>query len=381
MRKITTILFFALLLSSTKNLAQDYTDISIDSMTVIQKIRFQYGISIDSLWQLQLYSCSNRFTDAEKAYYNGQVKKVPVLLNDCINSHKMPFGEPYMLTKAQFVEASRIVAISNTFLRRNEAADQVVLNLLKVDPRYQLAESDPPEFHRLINSYHRSSTMIGFGLGLNIGWYRLATLHTVLSDWTNYEPISYKGKGSITFDLSIQKNLGRRVQFLSGLQLELSAYTARYKSFNAETTIEENQQKLNIPLVTRYTIGRKIRLYPELGFNLSTLVGARATFETDHTNNTLSDDIIRDYPVMFMRNKYLFSYIIGGGLQYTTEIGLFDFNIRYRKDLNSFTKEERTDPTLFLLHNYIENDVFSYLVSFAISYRMRLYHIRKMNRK
>lgn len=126
-------------------------------------------------------SCNQRFEQAQKAFYTGQLREVETLLTGCFEE----------LDKIQKEQAIRLLTISKIYLKEMDKADSMMLLLLKLDPEYKTNETDPPEFKNLMNSYKRTPLFsIGILGGLNTGIFTLTQQYSISTDFST---VNYNG--------------------------------------------------------------------------------------------------------------------------------------------------------------------------------------------
>ena len=100
-------------------------------------------ILLYNISQAVAQNCSQSLEDATRAYYNGQFREVEPALSNCLENE---------LEKAEKIEALKLLTNTQLLLNNSEKADEYLLQLLTVDPNYQLRESDLIEFKNFLGS-------------------------------------------------------------------------------------------------------------------------------------------------------------------------------------------------------------------------------------
>lgn len=112
-----------------------------------------FGQSVDTT------SCAQNLLDAQALFAAGKLNQVPGKIEGCLRAG---------FTKAEKVQAYKLLSVTYTYLEEYDKADEAVLNLLKLEKEYKVnPEIDPTEFIKLYQKF-RTYPIFQFGIKLGI---------------------------------------------------------------------------------------------------------------------------------------------------------------------------------------------------------------------
>jgi hypothetical protein len=242
---------------------------------------------------------------ARAIYDQGRLHELPAVLETALkNTHKNQF------TQSEKVEALQILVLSYIYLEEPKKADEKMIELLKTEHFFELAESDPVEFQNLYKKFRKDPIFkMGLKLGLN---------QTFVNTLKNYYILGESsGKGEYTSNLALQYGLSfektLKGQWVMNPEIYLSNAVFNYKNASiyhndpavdltersSSVAQKITQQRLQLNLLMQYTIGkneslnRKLTPYVVAGPAIGYLM--KSTFTGQHNleskDNITGDDI------------------------------------------------------------------------------------------
>lgn len=225
-----------------------------------------YGVA---LAQTVVQNCTQKLRTARSTYEQGRLHELPTLLDDCIQKDGF--------TKAEKIEAHRLLVLTYIYLEEPEMAEKEMINLLHTDKFFTPNTTvDPVEFQNL---YHKFRWWQVARVGLRVGFLtnHISTLAT--------QPVwaAGLGKGEYTsavgtqFGLSYEKDLKKRrkngkvdfTSFTLAPELMFTSYSFTYTNsgllmadqpgqgtFDAEHVI--SQSRLQANLLVKYNIANEL---------------------------------------------------------------------------------------------------------------------------
>jgi hypothetical protein len=323
-------------------------------------------VVVSSFRSFSQTSCNERFDEAQRAYYTGDVRRVETILDGCIE----------MLDKNRQEQAMRLIILSNLTLRDQQKADSAMLQLLLLNPIYLEQDMDPPEFVRLLNTYNRTPVFsVGIKGGLNWGSYEVIQEFSIASNKTD---LQYSAKTG--YQLGLYSIYHLLPQCWLGLEFNYERrILGSSESFleNQEIVATEYQSILDIPFSARYVYpGWKFKPYIEAGGSISILLSSNCDLTRISANRlTLSKEFdFTDY-------RGNINYRVFGGIGVARNIrrGILGVSFRYGIDLLSMTKNspDYNDPELILTYGFLSNDIKASAFSISIYYLRSFYKPRK----
>ncbi|MBN2682428.1 MAG: PorT family protein [Bacteroidales bacterium] len=322
-----------------------------------------FSVSANSLYSQQ--NCAVILKEAEKMFDNGVIEDVPSLLNDCLKNG---------FSKDEKLRAYRLIIISFLFDDNKEEAEAFMLELLKLEPEYEVNKVvDPSEFVSLMEKF-RTLPLYSFGVfgGTN---------------YSNINPTEFYGVHNVTkrgydfssgmgyqFGIRFNRYLINHVELSTEFSINQSTFEYSDSVFSfAVVTFDEKQTKLSLPLSITYQFEiNKIKPYIRLGFNNSYNLNVFGTSIRKYIDNSHRDITGSDVELTQYRNRYSASALAAIGTKYKIKRGDLFFEIRYLHGLTNQTKVENryTSPELIYKYFYIDNDftLNNLLLSFGYTY-------------
>ena len=179
-------------------------------------------------------TCTQSLRSARTAYDEGQLQRIPALLESCLGSRTG-------FTDEEKTEAHRLLILAHIFMDEPAEADAAMLALLRFNPEFQINESaDPAELINLYGTF-RTKPIFLFGGKFDIN-YSLAEvlnfygLHDQNTTQDEYEAnISFGG--SLIIEKEFTDNLSARAE--PSFVTNRFTYTNRFLSDVDDNTIAE----------------------------------------------------------------------------------------------------------------------------------------------
>ena len=150
-------------------------------------------------------SCEDKLIQAQEWLDQGRLKGIPALLHDCISKY----------SRQQKVQAYRILTMAYLYNDDPIGAERSFLDLLGVDPEYQIIESDPIELEHLSAQYI-STPIIGWQVMAGTNMSLIQVIHVNGIDNTDNSQQSYSpGFGFVangSVDVHFSKNFSLMAQ-------------------------------------------------------------------------------------------------------------------------------------------------------------------------
>jgi hypothetical protein len=313
-------------------------------------------------------NCAVILKEAEKMFDGGVIEDVPAILDDCLKNG---------FSRDEKIRAYRLIIISFLFDDKKELADEYMLQLLKMEPEYEINQAvDPSEFVSLMEKFR---TLPLYALGVfgginysNINPTELYGVHNVSQ--SKYE---FSAGMGYQFGLRFNRYLFEGVECSAEFCLAQSTfeYSDSVYSF-AIVSFDEKQTRLDLPLSITYQLElNKIKPFVRLGFNNSYTLNVFGTSIRKYTDNSHRDITGSDVELSAHRNRYTASVIGSIGAKYKIKRGDLFLELRYMHGLMNQTKVDAryTSPELIYKYFYIDNDFTLNNYLFCVGYTYSFY--------
>lgn len=323
--------------------------------------------------------CDENLSEAQKAFTDGLLEKIPALLEPCINSYG----------KVRKVIAYRTLLLAHLYNEQYVKADEVTAAFLKFNPDYEFQSDDPPELINQLTSF-RTEPLYSIGItgGLNTSNVQVTQQFGMFDTRMEESKIS-------TFSPGFQVSLKGNAFLYKGLRadLELGLMQRKYNFVTADdalhygfsrTSYQETQTYFEIPISVTYDFfaRSKIQPYARAGMSLGFLMNAESTLEraNEETNGIVSGASIDMKPLRANSNYWLLAGI-GGKLNVSK--GNIFLGLDYKRGmknqvdvLNRYSNDE-------LLYNYyyVDNDFKIHNWALSIGYVYSIYNPTKQKSK
>jgi len=316
-------------------------------------------------------SCTQKLETAEKLYESGQIDKVAPLLKDCLE---------HGFSKDEKGRAYRLLALCNLYYNEDEKAKEAFLELLKVNPEYEIKESDPTEFINLHNDFRTFPVVIvgvKYGVGM-LGLYGIENFNDINSIASNskYETYMTNSYG-LSFETPIYKQFSVAYEF----------YYHTYSYTFIDTVLDyaalnfnESVTSVDVPILLQWNILDKDFVpYINAGMSFNYLMSTKSIIKRNDAEGTEYREEIKvdGLDLTEYRNRFNYSITAGVGFRWKNFIGpgYLTCDIRYTRYLNNFVDpENRAENSEMLYSGLTTDNVFKIQnMQFLIGYKLPLY--------
>ncbi len=297
---------------------------------------FIFATSISVLAQDQ---CTIALNDAEDKFDQGRLYEIPEMINSCLEEG---------FTDEEKIRAYRLLTLTWLFLNYYDKADSSYLKLLKLSPEYQPNEElDPME---LINHAKKFTTAPIFYLTLGKVGVNFSSANVLLDysiSQSKNKTENYKAQAGfhagVGAEMVIYQNLRLGAEFFY-TQSRLRQ-TDRHWNFYS-TSIDLLHRSFTIPVMLQYNFNLgKINPFISAGVSPEFLINSSAkNIKGGYTviGETGKEEEFPVQPrptinITSMRNKFNYSILAGGGINYKIGLNYLVFEIRYSKGMLNVT--------------------------------------------
>lgn len=316
--------------------------------------------------------CSVLLKDAEKLYIEGAIDSIPKLIDSCFRNG---------FTRKEKIQAIRLYALINLYNDRNMEAENYMLNILKLDPEYEVNKSiEEPEFVLLYNDFVTYPVWAyGFYGGLNFSDIRIIEKYGVEN--INTSSIENFMDYGFQFGLKYNRNIVKGMELNLDLQFAQNKYTIERSSLDFSlTSFSESQLRLSVPVSITYEIGaKKLKPFIRLGSSVGYLLSSKATVVRSYSDNSHAEVKGSDVDLTKFRNGINAWLICGAGIKYKVPRGNIFLDLRYNYGLLSQTRTETRyeNSELIYKYYYIDNDFTISNISLSLGYVYLFYKPKK----
>ena len=299
--------------------------------------------------------CAQNLVEAKRAYYNGQIQQVSILLEGCLQS----------LDRGDLLDAYKILIYSCLIEGEDRKAEEYMVALLETEPLYKVQGSDLQEFKNLRNSYGAISK---YTVGLMVGPlrpdYQIMRHYSAAGNVD--EPADYNEHAGISLGVTGD------IRIINKLYANASLLYDR-RSFDQEEIIlgfqrvysDETQQRLTMPLMVRYIQPVKSwNVFAGAGYGFHYLLKATGDFlhmplesETPRIDGTpyLADNV----DITNQHTRLTRSWQLSCGIQKPFDKYIFELSFSYERGLSNLIDEDNRYYINGLNENfaYIPDDV------------------------
>lgn len=320
--------------------------------------------------------CIVNLNEAERLYSQGQIEKIPSLLNGCIESG---------FSKENKINALRLLTLVYLFEDNQVKAEKTLLRLLKTDPEFKINRAiDPLEFINLYNSYNTAPVFsLGLSSGINNTFPRLLETFSHNSFKDANPKYTSNGIGvNLGFSTTYHINSKMDMSFVPSFSILSYGLTENVSSANT-MQMTENLNYLELPIYGGYTFYKYqiFDFFGELGFQYSLLLSSTINKPTFLFNNN-------DYPSTpgssinskAIRNSKNIFTSMGVGTKIKLNRSNLKLSLRYKFGYFNLTNPNtRFDDHGYLSSEYlfIDNDFAVSNFSITICYSREFYIHKK----
>jgi outer membrane protein with beta-barrel domain len=279
--------------------------------------------------------CSESLNRARDEFNAGHLEAVPNILHDCIKNG---------FSKAQKVDAYRILTITYLYLDDPIGAENSFLALLAVEPQFQVAESDPVELEYLSKQFITNPiTSYFIKAGANFSTATVLFSNPIGRDT---DPVNYRIGAGFNFMGGMDLHFNEIVSLTMELELSSRALVKEFVPF-AQVEPQKGREVLtavhgSIPVSVKFTYpGIKFLPYVYGGYSPSFTILTRSNNTRDPVN---SEELVNNgLKLNSQTPAFSHSLIFGAGLKarvgkrFGYKYAILDF--RYRSGMTNMNNE------------------------------------------
>ncbi len=310
--------------------------------------------------------CDSKLEEANRAYYNGEFKKLLELMEDCADKISTSEGN---------VEAYGLMAQAALMTEADSLAEKYLLQILKLDPFYKPKIGALKEFTEMHKKFEiRNFLTVGFMAGLNHSSFSILDYHSYAS--VTNEPASYEPNPGFNFNLWASYYLIYDFYLRAGLGFQQHEFYQEEIIFDYQSvSSQETYQYYNIPILLEYQFSKwKLKPFLNGGVSYQILNSARA----DIVNAPLEGGVpnpfagvtrsLENYDISDLRTSGNWNMLLGGGLRYQMRYLSLEASVYYENGNNNLVDQSArySDNTLYSDYSYISDDFKLRHVSFNL---------------
>lgn len=280
-------------------------------------------IIVESVWA----QCAQNIRLAQSTYEDGRLHEIYSILKPCLNSSD--------ITKAEKVQALKLLTETYIYLEEPAKADSCMLEMLRADPNTKVDESvDPPEFKALYETF-RTNPIYRYGakVGVNLTGANI-------SDQVKVTDGSGKYKSAVNFQAgaAFEVPLTQENRFIFNPELYFilrnlkSTLTTELPEGNNITTESESQRWISLPISLQYNIlykqekEKELKFHPYVSLGVSTDYLISSEITLDRTR--IEHSPVSEKNLTPTRNKVNVGAIASAGVKLKMGGGYFITEVR-----------------------------------------------------
>jgi len=330
-------------------------------------------------------TCEEQFELIKEYYEQGRIENLngtnleKIIDNRCINT----------LEKNKKEELFSLLVNANLYLNENEEAVEWMEKLLKNNPEYRIKSDDSNEFKEIYKKMRTSPIFIaGVKLGGNLT--SITLLKSFSLDNIPNKDASYNLKANFQVGANFGIPIIKNIDLMAEINLALRSYSYQNTILNyAQTSLDETQTVINIPVYAKIFLGKKYNYYKPFkpfiiaGASANLLLTSSASVSRNdkriNATTLASDNVSVTGPTISttaIRNPLQISILAGIGLEYKRGRGNFIFDLKYEYGIfNTVIPEKRyTSTELLYKYGHLDNDFILSAFSFTVGYLYPLYN-------
>ncbi len=335
--------------------------------------------------------CAISLKEAEDKYDLGRLYEIPELIQPCLEDG---------FTKEEKIRAYRLLTLTYLFLDYYEKADESYLELLTLSPEYNTNdEIDPVE---IINHHNKFTTKPLFyitpvKIGFNFSFANVLLDYSLSQGLNGSEKYSSIPGFHIGFggEMVIYGNFHLSAElFVSRKNLHLT--DSHWDFYN--TNLDINHTEFELPVMLKYNFFRG-KINPFISGGVSPGYLFNASVRNIKGNYNIKSDIEgapdEEFPVQprpelntsKMKNRFNYSLLFGGGINYKIGINYLVFEARYSIGMLNVTNEKNrwnidqnfpSGRDLKFPPGHVDDDFKINNLSFLVGFVKPLYKPRKI---
>lgn len=295
-------------------------------------------------------TCQQKLGEATRAYHNGQLREVVLILEHCITTKE--------LDKQDKIAALKLMVNANLLLNLEGEADRYLQEFLTLNPTYELRDDDLAEFKSLYASYDvRTKYTFGFSVGVLISDY-IIMRHQSYSGQT-VEPLDYDEIPGISIGFTGEYSFYKNFFINASILYSQRSFKQREEIMGyQEVSSYERDKYLDIPIQLRYVFNiGKIKPVIGGGYSLHYLI--QSIGDIDHV--PLAPDfpsiigvpeLVDNYDLIDLRRRFSNNWVISAGLIIDFRHSLLEVRGSYEIGLNNQIDKENTHTNRELVETY-----------------------------
>ena len=338
-----------------------------------------FGISVSVYAQ---NTCTQSLRSARTAYDEGQLQRIPSLLQSCLESRTG-------FTDEEKTEAYRLLILAHIFMDEPDEADAAMLALLRFNPQFQINESaDPAELINLYGTFRtRPIFLYGAKFDFNysivdvLDFYGLHDLNSTQGDYESN--VSFGGAAVVEKELTDKFSARAEPSFVTNRFTYTNFFLNETDGNNiAEPEAVERQSWLALKLSGQYKL-------LENPFNPTVIAGVSAQYLllSDLDASTLiSGGEPAQGPTIDltggdkdMRNALRYTVHAGIGIKRKIGKNYIIADLTYHFGLNNIT-QSNYDNELSWRYGLALNDIRVHTLTFSIGVLLPKYNPKKLTR-
>ncbi len=319
--------------------------------------------------------CTINLNEAQKFYENGQIEKIPELLNGCLSSG---------FNRENKVTALRLLTLVYLFEDENAKAEESFVQMLKKNPEYKVNPNlDPIEFVRLYESYQtRPIFSVGLRGAFTFDFARRLQTYT----YGNYADAEAEYTSGNGFSVGVPVTYNINNLWHATIEPSFSKYSFGFsEKLNGYNTIEgtTNLSYIDIPVLASYdfyTHGNTT-FYAELGISAGIFLSGDMELSRKYGNRENADVTGAAIDVADIMKPLNLSCLAGVGAKVHVSHGFVTVGVRYDMGLMNVTnpdsRELNANPELAYKYRYVNNDIALSALSVNLGYSYEIYIHKK----
>ncbi|WP_299458858.1 porin family protein [uncultured Microscilla sp.] len=321
-------------------------------------------------------ACKDKLKDATRAYDEGRVSEVEILIKDCLKD----------LDRAKQKEAYRLLTLSGLYLDDRDMAEHNMREFLRIEKEYKPVRgtgenADQPEFVELFDKFHTKPIYL-YGLKLGVS-YSITQSTMAFSVDDNAKTSTFNPRVGFLiggmFDIPVTDNL----------HLGAEAYYATRNYTHTESLLgftdvvfQENQSMVEVPVYARYLFGntdKRFRPFVTAGVFADLVLSSTAEVtRTDLIGDTKKEFKLLGEDMTPQRKKLNFGAMVGAGFLLKTKGGFFTVDFRYNFGLTNIVKtsERGANVPLIYRYGYIDDNMVISPFTFSLGFFIPKYNPR-----
>ncbi|WP_462249977.1 outer membrane beta-barrel protein [Ekhidna sp.] len=358
------------------------------------------GLSICSLWSVAQTSsqCARNLAEAELAFEQGRLSDIINTYNNSSSGFTKCLNDGIFSVDEE-IRAYKLLTKAYLFQDDEAKAEEMFVNLLKVDKEHQLAAEDPAELYLLRDKFKTEPILrVAVRGGFN------KSLPKVIQNFNTFQSGDkrYNEKGNDTGfgigfwgEILAERHITKGIEVAAGVQYRIATYEIEGEMIQNDLNYvaKNTSNMLRFPLLVRYSLnydkkdgdGNRVGLLPYVfvggSFDLTLsakYVDARRTGGTAYTLPVGSDDLKAESQV---RTSNI-SLMAGIGTRFRVgraKVDFFSLELRYDNALLNYINPDNrwANEDLNYGIGHVEDDLTLNTLSISFGYTRSLYIPRK----